>query len=406
MRIVAIPLTRAETVTTGDNMTKLTDAVCRRALAKGGKLTKLSDGHGLQLWVHPSGVKSWHVAFRVAGAQKSKTIGNYPAVSLREARERASEARSTHEAAAPSKAKTFKEIKDDWRAQQARSGKSPATLGKLEWILTLAGELDAKPIDSIKAPDILAELRRLEEKGQAETAGRLRSTISRVFRFAAAQGLVEADPAALLKEAIAPPAVAHRAALVDRKGFAALMKAIDGYEGRGPIVRAGLMLLALTAARPGELRLATWTEVDLSAGVWTVPAGRMKMRQPHRAPLAPQSVALLESLRADSLARNQDTTFILPSERPGRPLSEAAFGTALRIMGFPASVHTPHGFRSSFSTIANESGLWNYDAVERALAHQDGSDVRRAYCRADWFEERRSLMNWWASQIDEMLALP
>jgi integrase len=94
--------------------------------------------------------------------------------------------------------------------------------------------------------------------------------------------------------------------------------------------------------------------------------------------------------------------YVFPSERPGRPLSEAAFGTALRIMGFPASVHTPHGFRSSFSTIANESGLWNYDAIERALAHQDGSDVRRAYHRADYFDERRRLMAWWADEIEKM----
>jgi integrase len=386
-------------------MSKLTDANCRAAKPKDGKLTKLSDGRGLQLWVHPSGVKSWHVAFRVAGAQKSKTLGNYPAVSLREARERAAETRSTRQPAPPSAGKTFREIKDEWREQQARSGKSASTIGKLEWILTLAGDLDDKPIADIRAPDILTELRRLEEKGQAETAGRLRSTISRVFRFAAAQGLVEADPAALLKEAIAPPAVVHRAAIVDRKGFAALVKAIDAYEGRGPIVRAGLMLLALTAARPGELRLATWGEFDLEAGVWTLPAGRMKMRQPHRAPLAPQSVQILNELknaRSDHFPDAGNMVYVFPSERPGRPLSEAAFGTALRIMGFPASVHTPHGFRSSFSTIANESGLWNYDAIERALAHQDGSDVRRAYHRADYFDERRRLMAWWADEIEKM----
>jgi integrase len=390
-------------VTTGSNMSKLTDANCRAAKPKDGKLTKLSDGRGLQLWVHPSGVKSWHVAFRVAGAQKSKTIGNYPAVSLREARERAADARTENVGKSHIKTKTFREIKDEWRAQQARSGKSAATVGKLEWILTLAGALDDKPIDSIKAPDILAELRRLEEKGQAETAGRLRSTISRVFRFAAAQGLVEADPAALLKEAIAPPAVTHRAAIVDRKGFAALMKAIDGYEGRGPIVRAGLMLLAFTAARPGELRLACWHEFDIDAAVWSIPAGRMKMRQPHRVPLADQSLRILRELAQIRGKTDDAAMFILPSERPGRPLSEAAFGAALRIMGFPASVHTPHGFRSSFSTIANESGLWNYDAVERALAHQDGSDVRRAYHRADYFEERRRLMAWWADEIEKMI---
>ena len=390
-------------VTTGSNMSKLTDAVCRGAKPRDGKLTKLSDGHGLQLWVHPSGVKSWHVAYRAGGVQKSKTLGNYPAMSLRDAREAAAIARAEKSEKSAVLAKTFNEIKDEWLVQQERSAAAGATLEKAKWLLSLTGDLDAKPIAEIRAPEILTVIRPIEAKGQFETANRLRSTISRIFRFAAAQGLVEADPAALLKGAIAAPEPAHRAAIVDRKGFAALMRAIDAYEGRGGAVRAGLMLLALTAARPGELRLAAWGEFDLEAGVWSVPAGRMKMRLPHRAPLSPHAVQILKARKETLEASNLDATFILPSERPGRPISEAAFGAALRIMGVPADKHTPHGFRSSFSTIANESGLWSYDAIERALAHQDTSDVRRAYHRADYFEERRRLMTWWGDEIDKML---
>lgn len=381
--------------TNGDNMPKLTDANCRTAKPN-GKLTKLSDGAGLQLWIHPSGVKSWHVAFRVAGAQKSVTLGRYPSMSLREARDAAAAARRAAEDAPPADAKSFGAIKREWFDQQRRSAVSASTIEKAEWLLSQTGELDDKPIAAIRAPDVLAILRPIEARGNLETASRLRSTISRIFRFAAAQGIVDADPAALLKGAIAAPARVHRAAIIDRDGFAKLMQAIDAYEGRGGNVRACLMLLALTAARPSELRLATWQEFDLDAAVWTVPAGRMKMRLPHRVPLSPQSVAILRSLP-------RSHAFVFPSERPGRAISESAMGAALRTMGFPSSVHTPHGFRSSFSTLANESGLFAYDAIERSLAHQDISDVRRAYHRADYLEERRRLMNWWADQIDRML---
>ena len=250
---------------------------------------------------------------------------------------------------------------------------------------------------------MLAVLRPLEAAGHLETARRLRAAISRIFRFAAAQGVVEADPTALLRGAILPPRPVHRAALVDREGFARLLRAIDVYRGKNPLVRDGLMLLALTAARPGELRLATWAEFDLAARVWTVPAGRMKMRQPHRAPLSAAAVDILQRLQGEDGQARPPSPFILPSQRPGRPLSENAFTVALRAMGFAREEATAHGFRSSFSTLANESGLWAFDAVERALAHQDASETRRAYHRADYFEERRRLMDWWAGEVAAMM---
>jgi integrase len=236
-----------------------------------------------------------------------------------------------------------------------------------------------------------------------ETVRRLRSTASRIFRYAAALGAVEHDPAALLHGAVAAPKPVHRAAILDPKAFGALLRAIDAYEGRASQVREALQLLALTAARPGELRLAQWEgEFDLDAGVWTVPANRMKMREPHKAPLARQAVEILRRLKKqDGLARPA-SPFLFPSPRPGRPLSENAFNVALRAMGFGKEDISAHGFRSTFSTMANESGLFAFDAVERALAHQDGSEVRRAYHRADYFEERKRLMQWWADKVDVM----
>lgn len=389
----------------------LTDATTRAAKPRDGKLTKYSDGAGLQLWVHPSGKRSWHLAFRFGGRQRSLTLGAYPTLSLKEARRRASATRERiaagHDPSVPQQASRasapFGGVKDEWLKTLSRAGRAPATLGKADWLAGLAGALDSRPIAEIRAPEILALLKPLEVAGHLETARRLRAFVSRVFRYAAAHGLVESDPAALLRGAVASPKATPRAAIVEREGFARLMRAIDAYDGQGGVVRDALVLLALTAARPGELRLAQWPEFDLAKGVWIVPPERMKMRRPHRAPLARQAVEMLRKLKGEDGQARPPSHFIFPSQRPGRPLSENAFTVALRAMGYAKGVATAHGFRSSFSTLANESGLWAFDAIERALAHQDSSDVRRAYHRADYFEERKRLMQWWADEIEGML---
>jgi len=390
----------------------LTDAAARAAKPREGKLTKLSDGAGLQLWAHPSGKRSWHLAYRFDGHQRSLTLGAYPNLSLKEARRRAATAReriaagedpSAPKAGSQASTARFGPIKDDWLKTLSRAGRAPATLVKADWLAGLAGALDQRPIAEIRPPEILALLKPLEAAGHLETARRLRTFVSRIFRYAAAQGLVDADPAALLRGAVASPKATPRAAIVERDGFARLMRAINAYDARGGVVRDALMLLALTAARPGELRLAQWPEFDLERAIWTIPAARMKMRLPHRAPLARQAVAILEKLKGEDGQARPPSPFVFPSYRVGRPLSENAFTVALRAMGYAKGETTAHGFRSSFSTLANESGLWAFDAVERALAHQDQSDVRRAYHRADYFEERKRLMQWWADELENML---
>ncbi len=400
----------------------LTDALARSAKPRDGKLTKLSDGAGLQLWVHPNGKRSWHLAYRFDGAQRSLTIGDYPEVSLKEAREAARAARVTLDGGRDPNPRrrarsgfvpgdeTFGAVAAQWLAKVERDARSEPTIDRARRMIRHASALRRKPIAAIKTPDIVAVIRPIEEAGHLENVTRLRSTISAVFRFAAALGLVESDPASLLRGAFASPKAVHRAAILDRQAFGELLRAIDAYKGRGPHVAAALKLLALTAARPGELRLATWEEFELDAGVWTVPAGRMKMRQPHRAPLARQAVEIIRGLQASSrdmctAQRDMCTGFVFPSARQGRPLSENSFNVALRSMGFASGVVSAHGFRASFSSMANESGLWSYDAIERALAHTDGSNVRRAYARTDWFDERRRLMDWWADQVDEMREL-
>jgi len=207
-----------------------------------------------------------------------------------------------------------------------------------------------------------------------------------------------ADPASALKGALTAPTVKHRAAIIEPKAFGGLLRAIETYEG-APETRAALELLALTFVRPGELRAAEWMEFELTAGVWSIPGEKMKMKRPHRVPLAPRAVAILRELQTVT----GHGKFLFPSVRsPVRCMSENTINAALRRLGFEKDEMTGHGFRSAASSMLNESGLWNADAIERQLAHVDNDSVRRAYARADFWDERVRMMTWWADRCDEL----
>ncbi|MBG0811220.1 tyrosine-type recombinase/integrase [Methylosinus sp. H3A] len=391
----------------------LTDARLRSAKA-GDKLVKLSDGHGLQFWLYPTGAKSWRLVYQWHGNQRSMTLGPYPEMSLRAARIAAEDARravrggtdpgprkNAPAGRAGSATPTYSEIRARWQAKEGRNARSADTLARYDRLAKIGAELDTRPIAEIKASEIFDILQRLEARGTFETAKRLRAMISRVFRFAIALDHAATDPASHLVGMIASPPARPRSAVTDRKGFAELLRAMAAYEARSCVGNA-LMLLALTAARSGELRLAEWTgEIDLDDGVWTIPQARTKMRRAHRVPLSKQAVAILKRMQAHSRALR--TRFVCPSPRLGQPISENAFNCALRSMGVGADVATAHGFRSSFSTIANESGLWRSETIEMALAHVDSS-VRGIYQRGDMFSERARLMQWWADEIDAMIS--
>jgi integrase len=378
-----------------------------------GKVSKLSDGGGLQLWVTRDGAKRWRLAYRFGGGQKLLAIGVYPAVGLKQARAaRESAKRLLASGVDPSDAKrqakiekanaaenTFASIAAELVEKKRREGKAGVTVGKAEWLLSLASPiLGARPVKEITAPDILAVLRMVESRGKLETAKRLRATIGQVFRYAVATGRADSDTTGALAGAIASPIVKHRAALVEPKAFGALLRSIAAYEG-SPETLAALELLALTFVRPGELRSAEWSEFDLESAIWSIPAEKMKMRRPHRVPLAPRAVAILRELHAI----NGKGRFLFPSVRsPARCMSENTINAALRRLGFAQDEMTAHGFRSAASSILNECNLWNPDAIERQLAHVDNDSVRRAYARADFWDERVRMMAWWADKCEEM----
>jgi integrase len=391
----------------------LTDREIRNARAPAGRVVKLSDGEGLQLWLQPSGTRLWNLAYRFDGKQRKLAIGPYPRISLKDARTRRDEAkRLLAEGLDPSQQKriaklaataqnsnTFATITDELLAQKRREGKAPATIAKLEWLFGLAKPaLGARPISAIEAPEVLQVLRAVEARDRLETARRLRSVIGSAFRFAVATGRASNDPTGALRGALIAPIVRHRAAIIEPAALGELLRALDGHNGM-PEVRGALQLLALTFVRPGELRRAQWAEIDLDKAVWIIPSERMKMRRPHRIPLAPQTIDVLKILRAVA----GESELIVPGARGrGRPLSENTLNAALRRLGYTKDEMTAHGFRAAASSILNECGLWNPDAIEAQLAHIEGNAVRRAYARAEFWDERVKMMQWWADRLDAL----
>jgi integrase len=390
----------------------LTDIEIRKA-APSDKVRKLSDGGGLQLWVQPDGAKYWRLAYRFGGKQKLLAIGVYPTIGLREARaerDRAKgllvdgrdpgQARKLEKAAkAAASENTFCAVATELVEKKRREQKREATIDQLERLLALATpSIGARPIADITAAEILSVLRGVERRGTHVTTLRLRSVIGSVFRYAIATGRAENDPTGALKGALTTPTLKHRGAIVDPKAFGALLRAIDGYHG-APETCIALELLALTFVRPGELRAAEWAEIDLDAAVWVIPAGKMKMGREHRIPLAPRAVAILRELHV----LTGGGKYLFPSIRSAaRCMSENTLTAALRRLGYKPDQMTAHGFRAAASSMLNESGLWHADAIERQLAHVDKDAVRRAYARADFWEERIRMMNWWADRCDEL----
>lgn len=390
----------------------LTDVAIRNTKA-GSKVQKLSDGDGLQLWITPANTRSWNLAYRFSGKQKKLHIGSYPEISLKAARTRADEARDIlakgidpsqqkkqDEAnKARDEANTFALIAAELLDKKKREGKASNTIGKREWLYSLAGDaFQNRPIAEIGAHDVLSVLRTVEARGHLETARRLRSSIGEVFRFAIATQRATIDPTAMLRGALAQPKVTHRAALLEPKALGGLMRAIEAFQGQ-PTTIAALKLMAYLFPRPGELRMAEWTEFDFEARVWTIPAARMKMRREHRVPLPQQAIDVLEALRAVT----PQSALVFPGlANPKRPLSENTLNSALRRMGYGPDEMTSHGFRASASTLLNESRKFSADAIERALAHQEADAVRRTYARGEHWDERVKMATWWADYLDNL----
>ena len=388
-------------------------AVAIKAAKGRTKPYKLTDSDGLHLLVLPSGGRYWRTNYRFLGKQKTLALGVWPEVDLADARTKRDEARRVLAkgidpaeklkldkiAVSVAAANTFQAVADEWVAKIEQEGLSPVTLKKIRWLLSFTyPALGKRPIADISPHELLAVLRTVEVRGRHESAKRIRATCSQVFRYAIATARADRDIATDLKGALIVPKVTHRAAITTPREAGALLRAIQGFEGH-PVTLSALKLLPHVFVRPGELRFAEWDDFDLEKAIWTIPAHKTKMRRVHSVPLSRQVLNIIAGIETDRTYSN----YLFPSLRSvHRPMSENTINAALRRLGYAQDEMTGHGFRAMASTLLNEMGKWNPDAIERQLAHADNNAVRRAYTRGEYWNERVAMMQDWSDYLDQL----
>jgi integrase len=360
--------------------------------------------------VAPSGGKLWRLKYRFENKEHRLALGAYPEISLADARQRREEARrqvahgidpgavrKAQKQAEAEELETFEIIAREWHTRFAPTwtpGHAVTILSRLE--RDLFPWIGPRPIAEIKAPELLAVLRRVEARGALESAHRIRTISGQVFRYAVATGRAERDPSGDLRGALPQPGEKHLAAITDPKEVAPLLRAIDGYQG-GLVTKCALRLAPLVFVRPGELRHAEWAEVDLDDAAWNIPAHKMKTKQAHLVPLSTQAVEILTELRQ----LTGGGKYVFPSGRSStRPMSENTVLAALRRMGYDKDSMTGHGFRAMARTILDEVLQAKPELIEHQLAHAVRDPLGRAYNRTAHLEERRAMMQRWADYLD------
>lgn len=385
--------------------------VAIKAAKSRDKAYKLGDSDGLYLLVTPSGGRYWRMNYRHLGKQRTLAFGVWPETGLADARAERDAARKVlargddpaerikldRIAATVAASNSFQAVADEWLLKIEKEGRSAVTMKKLRWLLGfINASIGKRPIASISAQELLVMLRKMEAKERYETAKRLRSTCSQIFRYAIATARAERDVAADLRGALIVPKPVHRAAITTPKAAGELLRAIDAFEGH-PNTLVALRLLPHVFVRPGELRFAEWGDFDLAKAIWTIPPHKTKMRRAHTVPLSQQAIRLIASIEHDA----DYSSFLFPSRRSTeRPMSENTINAALRRLGYAQDEMTGHGFRAMAATLLNEMGLWHADAIERQLAHCDSNAVRRAYTRGEYWEERVRMMQHWSDHLD------
>jgi len=389
----------------------LTDTAVRNAKPDTSKTLQLKDERGLYLEIPPRGSKRWRLRYWIKTKENRLSLGIYPEVSLKEARELRDEARKLiakgidpsavrkgEVAQATEEATTFELVARQWHEKF----NTKWTPGHAARIMTSLQQdafpwIGSKPIRDILPPEVLSVARRVESRGAIETAHRLVGNIGMVFRYAVAAGLADSDPTRDLRGALSPTNEKHHASLTEPGAVSELLRTIETYKG-SLITRCALKLAPLTFVRPGELRHAEWSEINEEAAEWRIPAHKMKMRTQHIVPLSKQALAVLEEIKP----LTGTGRYVFPGERTAsRPMSENTVTAALRRLGYAKDEMTGHGFRSIASTLLNELG-WNRDAIERQLAHAERNNVRAAYNFAEFLPERRKMMQSWADHLDAL----
>ena len=375
------------------------------------KQYKLTDGGGLYLLVKKTG-KYWRYDYRYLGKRKTFSIGVYPEISLKKARERHQEARKLLDrdidpghhkklikaVKIDSAKNSFTALASEWVAKQSwTEGHRRTVISRLE--RDISPYLGDRPVSVITAKEILVVCRRVESRGAIESAHRIKTIIGQVMRYCVSLELVDGDPTRDLKGALTPAVSKNMAAITKPEEVGGLMRSIESYKGTA-VTRAALRFAALTFVRPGELRHAEWSEIDFERKLWIIPPEKMKGRIKHIVPLSKQAVEVLLDLKPKTGAGR----YVFPSPRTNtRPMSENAVLSALRRMGYSKKEMVGHGFRSMASTNLYELG-WESVIVEMQLAHKDPNSVRAAYNHAKYITERTNMMQAWADYLDGLKA--
>ena len=390
---------------------ELTDTAIRNAKPK-DKQWKLSDKKGLFVLVHPNGSKYWRMKYRFAGKEKMLSLGVYPDVSLKAAREGRDNARKhlsngidpgcikqqNKQANKEANENSFETITREWYAKYSPNWSEEHSKRVIRMIERDAFPwLGNKPIDNISAPELLVVVRRVEERGALETAHRLLSYCGCVFRYSIATQRADRDPSGDLKGALPPYKSKSFASITDLKEIGGLLRALQNYNGTF-ITRTALKLAPMLFIRPGELRKAEWSDFDLEKCEWRIPADKMKKERVHIVPLPKQAIKALKEL----FPLTGNNRYLFPNTRTaGKAMSENTVLNAIRSLGYKKDQLTGHGFRHMASTILNEQG-WDDDAIERQLAHVEGNKVRAAYNYAQYLDERKKMMQHWADYLDSL----
>ena len=386
-----------------------------RALKLEDASYRIADSNGLCIEVRPTGAKVWRYRYRFAGKPSMATIGEYPAVTLQDARRErdrlralvragtnpAHAQRAARAASVERHANTFGAIGMEYIAKREREGMTAHSVERDRRALEkyLAPIYDT-PISEVTAPLLLAALRKLENRGVIETTHRVRALSGRIFKYAIATGRATSNPAPDLTGALERTQTRHFPSVIDPGDIGALLRALHGYQGT-VVVRAALKLAPLVFVRPGELRQAKWADVDLDGAEWRYRV--TKTDSEHIVPLATQAVEILRDLQPYT----RRSAYIFPGERSAsRPMSENTINAALRYLGYDRDTMTGHGFRAMARTVLDEVLGYRPDLIEHQLAHAVKDPLGRAYNRTKHLPERRKMMQGWADYLDGLRTAP
>lgn len=377
------------------------------------KPERLFDGNGLYLEISPRGGRWWRLKYRFGGKEKRLSLGVYPTVSLKDARDRCEASRkllaagvdplenrkAAKSAESERAANSFEVVAREWYAKKSGAWSASHRVRLLRLLeRDIFPWIGSKPIAGIEAPELLKVARRIEDRGAVETAHRAVQNCGQVFRYAIATGRAKHSPAGDLRGALIPVTGSHFAAATEPLRLAEILRAIDGYEGMFT-VRCALRLAPLVFVRPGELRQAEWKNIDLDAAEWRYTV--TKTNTPHIVPLSRQAVAILKEIQP----LTGSGRYVFPGARTARrPMSDNAILAAMRRMGIPKDEMTGHGFRAAARTILDEVLKVRPEYIEHQLAHAVKDANGTAYNRTKFLPERRKMMQQWADYLDKLKA--